>query len=67
VRLCDIIKIEDNFSAVAFKNGPYIPRLHDQAIIKQISSKHLAIRAHVVHVYFECIKYLHFLDVCFIV
>jgi len=35
--------------------NPLTPHLHDQAIIKQTSSKRRAIRAHVVHVYFECI------------
>jgi len=35
-----------------------IPRLHDQATIKQTSSKYRAIRAHVVHVYFECICWM---------
>jgi len=44
-----------------------IPRLQDQAIIKQSSSKHWAIKAHVVHVYFECICCMFvrwLLDVC---
>jgi len=35
-----------------------IPRLHDQAIIKQTSSKHRTIRVQVVHVYFECICWM---------
>jgi len=37
---------------------------------KQLSSKHPAIRAHVVHVYFECICWMlarWLLDVCLIV
>jgi len=35
-----------------------MPRLHDEAIIKQTSSKHRAIRAHVVHMYFKCICWM---------
>jgi len=42
-------------------NRYVIPRIHDQAIIKQTSSKHRAITAYVVHVYFEC---MFLPDVC---